>query len=212
VATATRSNTQDGGENDYQGHLDDPQALVDGLGHVSGKGLSVVGVFDRLRDVAPSDTEREYLEQIYVHPAGFAFATDAHILAVVKVDTAGIEEPFSMPVPDVHKTDDITPGVGSVTVECDHQTDYSGEYQAPGEDIPDASMVVPNLDDLETPAESVKFNPSKMAELGQAIGDSKHGGLGVMNTFSTDSPIYCEGKYGFGVVMPMRPDGNMSIV
>ena len=172
--------------------------------------FTVIEAYKRLENIAEDmDSYRDYLSIVYISANGYAIATDAHVMAILKLSEAETpENDFGLPVVPHHKTDDLSlkeiDGEIKLKVECEHKTDKSGIYDlADHMQFPNCEQVIPGLDYISESDNYVSFFSYELLhKLGEAI--CPEGSTGIaLSVHETDSYQIVE-SMGFGILMPMR--------
>lgn len=169
--------------------------------------LPLKEAYTRLLDIAEDNGSRDYLQAVYVDSSGFVVATNGYVLTIIPIEE-DIEKDVVLPVVDKHKRDEVVIDLGSETLEvkCDHKTDKSGKYEFNDTDsFPDYRAAM-DRDFYQQTCPNIAFDGNYAQMVGEALSAEKN--KIVVRPHEKDSPISVEGEHGYGIIMPIRMEGN----
>jgi hypothetical protein len=207
--TATKDE-RDSQSDDDEFHIDDE--YISGLLDHAPYGVGLEDAYSALSPIArKADSSRDYLRHVYISPEGFALSTDAHVLGILGLNESiamELDERIAYPVPESHKTDDIELTPDRVVIDCDHETDYTGEYETGDlDDLPqyDKVLMKPHDLDHDDKRSSLGLNTDLLNRLGSALSPEEHPEPKAEIIFNGDmDPAIVRSKIGYGVIMPLR--------
>lgn len=175
--------------------------------------LPLEEAYSKLYQIADDDENEKYPNLQAVHiEQGWAVASNNHHMGLLPIKEDDYTVTF--PAPETHATDTVTadPETGIVTVECTHQTDYSGEYEYDGtypEEWKEYAKAIRKKGELI----QANFTATDFQKLGGALNeDDSQMPLTISfqktgdNKVDRSQPIVVEGDIGKGILMPLDND------